>query len=519
MKKLGSRWTTKASEKYFTIFEGLETENDENPPIFTIVNLYIQIPKTKIESINHVRLFLKCREKTCQLYNLDEKIIQNLIQKLKRIELHKFQVFKKVIEILPEISVDSRKLSSSFQTFMKPLSLFLETIKFHEFKHISMYTAQTEPNKASVKLENSSILISSDDDFSKEDEDSEDLNEKETIESSKIRFFSKSSGRYFTFHKGTELENTQQEIKFENLFILVCKVIPIEKMNHLRIGVKHQGNFGIVHDITNFVGPLIQLLKIKEKDLNGKLFPIVISLLNCYSSPIFYKNSKRTGKIETTEDFKKEIGTQVSKRKSPVFLKRNIQKEIQKESSSESDSNEDSEEIFSENSSEESFNFNSSDVVSIWTKNSKKEFPVNKEELKKYFFHSWDSTILLDSNAAPVSLIYNENVLRLILKIINKETIPKLNLRNDELFQLFKFIQLNSTLDVSPALIYQLLNNLKHSLTESPLEYQLLMSRVYQHSPLEFAQALMIKLMSQLTKKEDNRKRKRKSTRFQKFKK
>jgi hypothetical protein len=53
--------------------------------------------------------------------------------------------------------------------------------------------------------------------------------------------------------------------------------------------------------------------------------------LNCYSSPIFYKNSKRTWKIETTVDFKKEIGTQVPKRKSPVFLKRNIQqKEIQK---------------------------------------------------------------------------------------------------------------------------------------------------------------------------------------------
>jgi hypothetical protein len=522
------RWNSKKSEKHFTIFEGIELDIEENPPTYTSENIFIQIPRTKIESINYIRLYLKCRERTCQLYRIDNKIIENLIQKLKRIELEKFQVFKKVIEILPQISFDFRKIASRFQSFIRPLSSFLEIIKFHEFKDVTIYTSsgiqQNSSKKFIAKVENEVMVISDDDEEEFLEEESEDLNEKE-IESRKIRFFSKSSGNYFPFHTGKELENSQQEIKLENIFILVCKVIPVEKMNHLRIGVKHQGGFGIIHDIKEFLGPLIQDLKSKENQLNQKLFPVVISLLECYSPEIFFKNSKRNTKLISNANFKKEIEIGILKENSPIFLKRNIPKEIkQKEmepQKCESDSEEDPGESSSDDSSMETSIFISSDYVSIWMNSIKKEFPVNQQELKKFSFHSWDSIVSLKPNTTPLNLIYNENVLRIIFKIINKETIQTLNLNNEELFQLFKFFQLNSKIEVSLEIIELILNNLKHSLDENSVEYQYLMSRVYQHQNLEFAQSLILKLISHSITPQKNvdKKRKRISEPTQKSKK
>jgi hypothetical protein len=526
------------SEKHFTIFEGVELETEENPPKFTNENLYIQIPKSKINKINHVRLFLKHKDKTCQIYNPGSRRIGFLIQKIKDLKLQVFEVFKKVIELLTEVSFDSRKLCMNFQIHKNfVMEDFLKEIEFDKFKHLTMKDTtnllpvstkipQVSPNterimtKSNVARKKTGIVLTSLKEslhspdsstilvISDEDEDSEDLNETTELEKTKkLRFRSKISRNFFTFHKGIELQSIGSEIKIENLCILFRKSLPIEKVDYLKIGVKFKETFAIVHDISEFKESLIELIQKNENILNQKLFPIVISLLKIYSSSIFYRNSRRPHRNVTDKEFNKEIGLEMEKENSPLSVKRTIlSKEtlLSSEDFSDSEYSETDEEI-SDSYESKTHKQNPSDFILILINGS--HFSVNKEELKKYSFHS--SLSIVSLNSTPMQLIYNENALEIIFKIINQESIPKLNLSNDDLIHIFMFIELNKPLQTNRELNDFLIKTLKHSFNENgETSFQKLVTRVYQNTTqLGFAQKLMIQLMSlQIGKK-----RKRKS--------
>jgi hypothetical protein len=123
------------SEKYLTIYEGIELEKEQNPPKFKNENLFIEIPKKK--KITHVRLYLKYKDKICQIYEPGKNRIQLLIQRLKNLNLHQFEVFQKVIELLPKVSMETKRIGSNF-SFNPKFSLedFLKNIEFEKIKQM-----------------------------------------------------------------------------------------------------------------------------------------------------------------------------------------------------------------------------------------------------------------------------------------------------------------------------------------------------------------------------------------------
>jgi hypothetical protein len=299
------------------------------------------------------------------------------------------------------------------------------------------------------------------------------------------------------------LQSIGSEIKIENLCILFRKSLPIEKVDYLKIGVKFKETFAMVHDISEFKESLIELIQKNENLLNQKLFPVVISLLKIYSSSIFYRNSRRQHRNVTDKEFNKEIGLEMEL---PSLKRTILSKEtlLSSEDFSDSEYSETDEEI-SDSYESKNQKQNPSDFIYILINGS--NFSVNKEELKKYSFHS--SLSIVSLNSTPMQLIYNENALEIIFKIINQSRIPKLNLSNDDLIHIFMFIELNKPLQTNGELNDFLIKTLKHSFNENgETSFQKLVTRVYQNTTqLGFAQKLMIQLMSlQIGKK-----RKRKS--------
>jgi hypothetical protein len=227
---------------------------------------------------------------------------------------------------------------------------------------------------------------------------------------------------------------------------------------------------------------LIELIKNNSTDFNSALFPIVISNLESYSPNLFSERSK-----ESTFVSKQDFMNAISK-----FSTKSISKEcteIDGENSEDSmdlsqDMESDSHEIPIENSTY---------FVSIIVKKTV-TFPVNHEALKSFSFHSDTSPISLIPNSEPVNLNYNENVLQIIFKIVNNQTIPELNLNFDEFFQICRFVELNQTEMSNLNLEQELLENLRLLWNSKENEFESFMAQILMDPTLKYAQRILRKL-------------------------
>jgi hypothetical protein len=94
----------------------------------------------------------------------------------------------------------------------------------------------------------------------------------------------------------------------------------------------------------------------------------------------------------------------------------------------------------------------------------------------------------------PVNLNYNENVLQIIFKIVNKQTIPELNLNFDEFFQICRFVELNQTEMSNLNLEQELLENLRLLWNSKENEFESFMAQILMDPTLKYAQRILRKL-------------------------
>jgi hypothetical protein len=233
------RWSSKINKNYFTIYEGIEVGDTKKNTLYSSINVCIEVPITLLHYMNHIRLFLKCGNKRHFIYDSSGTIIKELIQKLKELKLDVFPVFRTVIDLLPFNSKVSPKKSEG----VLKLQSFLKVIQFDEFKNISI--------KESSK-DDSDLLLIDDGDIFDFSPSNEDFGPEEIKKSKSSKIHTNLSENFFLFLKGTELETSKQEIKLENIFILVPNVTPIEDINYLIFYVSFEGFYSEI-DISELI--------------------------------------------------------------------------------------------------------------------------------------------------------------------------------------------------------------------------------------------------------------------------
>jgi hypothetical protein len=427
----------KPCPKYFTIFEGQELESTEQPITYESKNIFIQVQRTPLERMNHVRLILKHKDKSC-IIPVDSstlKIRKDFIQSLQH--LKEFEIFKIVTNLVMKENEEHKLLS---QRFMSNPSYdikeeeFTKLIKFDSFKHKTM-------NQRNHEMKSTSNVNLSED----ESDCSLDF---------------------------SSFKDEEKEIFTEPTAIVVSEVISLRK--------KRIYNFQPDDSESSEDVPP------KKNRRRANYAP----RKSCGTRP----PRKSSGTYRTNYAPRKSCGMRPPRK-------------FQSSGEDETEDQSDHMELVEEHPSMDIFMDETESLeigegyeqVSIWVEGKEVKFIVNTIELSDYSFHSWGGVINLRSNSNPFNVNYNKQVLEIIFRIINKQSLClRKSLESQDIFQLLKFMELNLITQTNGEFEREILIKSISEMSEN--DFNLLKER-FQFDKLKNGKSMLLKLTKIYEKK------------------